>query len=165
MSNQLESEVGNGFPGDRRAGTARRLDDDLLIRLMGEVRVMLAHHELVEGEKLNEIKREIASRSKESIERHNDLADRFEAMQKSTLALLQSNNSTVIEISKLLKSAFPDGDLERHRMAHERWIKKDEDDRKFWMDIKKQVVGWGLTAAIAWASLLLWAGFLRGPGG
>jgi hypothetical protein len=80
------------------------------------------------------------------------------------MTLLRNNNQTVNEIHKMFKTALPEGDAESHRRAHEAWIEKEKLDREFWMHLKKQVVGWGVTAAIAWAAMLVWAGFLKGPG-
>jgi hypothetical protein len=144
-------------------GEERRGIDGMTLQLMAEMRAMLERHEVMEDKKFEGIKHELDIHTLNSERRHGDLVKRFDAMQQSSLNLLQANNQTTQEIHKMFKNAFPGGDAESHRRAHEAWMEKERSEREFWMHLKKQVVGWGLTAAIAWAAMLLWAGFLRGP--
>jgi hypothetical protein len=69
----------------------------------------------------------------------------------------------VKETHALFQKSIPGGDAEGHRRAHETWMEKDKAEREFWMHLKKQVVGWGITAALAWFGMIVWAGFLKGP--
>jgi len=145
------------------AGEERRGIDGMTLQLMAEMRSMLERHEVTEDRKFEAIKRDIETHAEKSEQRHEELVRRFDSMQQSSFSLLQANNQTTQEIHKMFKNAFPGGDTENHRRAHEEWMEKDKADREFWMHLKKQVVGWGLTAAIAWAAMLVWAGFLKGP--
>ena len=122
-------------------------------------------HEKKMGEKIAEIKDDIDAHTIKSERRHEELTKRFDTMSQSTMNLLQANNQTVKDVHKMFKSAFPEGDAESHRRAHEQMIEKDKAEREFWMHLKKQVVAWGITAALAWFGMLVWAGFLKGPGG
>lgn len=144
-------------------GEERRTTDATALQLMAEMRAMLERHEMIEDKKFDGIKQELGVHTANSERRHSELVNRFDEMQKSSMNLLQANNQTVKEIHQMFKTAFPNGDAESHRRAHEAWIEKDKAEREFWTHMKKQVVGWGATAAIAWAAMLLWAGFLRGP--
>ena len=144
-------------------GTERRGIDGITLRLMAEVRATMERHEAVEDKKIEAIKKSIEENAQKSEERHKDLVARHEALSQSTMELLRSNNQTTREIHAMFKAAFPNGDAESHRRAHEAWIEKDKSEREFWLHLKKQVVGWGMTAVTAWAAMLLWAGFVKGP--
>jgi hypothetical protein len=145
-------------------GEDRRGIDNITLQLMAEVRVMMEQHERQETKVFDELKAGIRENRISSERRHDEMSERFSQMQQSALTLLQANNNTVKEIHALFKSAFPNGDADGHRRAHEIQIEKDKSEREFWIHLKKQVVGWGITAAIGWASLVIWAGFLKGPG-
>lgn len=147
------------------SGAERRQIDSVALGMMVEFRKQLETHEEKERAVLDELKDEIRENRASSERRHDELASRFQQMQQSTMTLIQTNNTTVNEIHAMFKKAFPNGDAESHRRAHEAWIEKDKAEREFWMHLKKQVVGWGFTAAIAWAAMLVWAGFLKGPAG
>lgn len=144
-------------------GEERRGIDGIMLTVMAEMRVMMEKHEKMEDKKFEAIKEDLEAHTANSERRHDELVRRFDAMQQSSLSLLQTNNQTVREIHQMFKTAFPGGDAENHRRAHEAWMEKDKAEREFWLHLKKQVVGWGMTAAIAWAAMLLWAGFIKGP--
>ena len=144
-------------------GEERRGIDGMTLQLMAEMRAMLERHEIMEDKKFEAIKQDIETHTEASERRHGELVRRFDAMQQSSLSLLQANNQTTQEIHKMFKTAFPNGDADSHRRAHEAWMEKDKAEREFWLHLKKQVVGWGATAAIAWAAMLLWAVFIKGP--
>lgn len=88
---------------------------------------------------------------------------RMEEMSKSTLAVVMEQNRVVTEIHTMFSEAFPEGDVESHRRAHEKWIKKAEADEQFWLKLKQHVVNWAVVAVIGWIGIALWAAFLRGP--
>lgn len=44
----------------------------------------------------------------------------------------------------MVTHAFPQGDIDGHRMAHAAWIKKAEAQAKFWEDMKSSVAKWGM---------------------
>jgi Tfp pilus assembly protein PilV len=146
-------------------GSERRGMDNISLQLMAEVRVMMAQHEKQESQVFDELKAGIRENRISSERRHDEMSERFAAMQHSTMTLLQTNNQTVSEIHKMFKTAFPEGDAESHRRAHEAWIEKEKSDREFWLKTKQHVTQWGIVVALGWAGLLLWAGFLKGPVG
>ena len=125
-------------------GTERRGIDGVTLQLMAEVRKAMEKHESDERVEFDEIKDMIKEKDEASEQRHKDLSNRFDAMQQSTSALLFENNRTTSEIHKLFKAAFPDGDAESHRKAHEHWIEKDKQDKEFWLKIKADAIRWEL---------------------
>ena len=124
----------------------------------------LDKHEEEEREIYREIKADIMKTREDSEKRHDATISRLEQLSKSTLAVVNEQNRALKEIHALFKSAFPDGNGEAHRLAHEKWIKKAEQEEEFWMDVKKKVVGWAAVAIIGWVGIAIWAAFLRGPG-
>jgi hypothetical protein len=146
-------------------GDERRHIDSVTLQMMAEVRIMMAQHEKQESAVFDELKAGIQENRVSSERRHDEMSERFAAMQQSTMALLRNNNQTVNEIHKMFKTAFPEGDAESHRRAHEAWIEKEKSEREFWLKTKQHVTQWGIVVVLGWAGLILWAGFLKGPGG
>ena len=54
------------------------------------------------------------------------------------------------ETHDLLKSAFPGGDLDGHRRAHETEIKQSIEKERFWADIRSK-----LATGIIWGAFLM----------
>jgi hypothetical protein len=77
--------------------------------------------------------------------------------------LLNANNATTREIHELFNAAFPNGNAEEHRRAHEAWIKKTEKEEEFWLDVKKKAVGAVVTAVVLWVGVVLWGAVVAGP--
>jgi thiamine phosphate synthase YjbQ (UPF0047 family) len=148
----------HGWTGEERRGI-----DGVTLKLMTEVRVAMENHEKKEESKFTELKAEIRENREESDVRHAEVLNRFNNMQSSTMTLLQTNNNTTNEIHKMFKQAFPEGDVQAHRKAHEAWIEKDKADKDFWVKLKLEVVKWGLLAGAGWAGIALWAAFVQGP--
>ncbi len=144
-------------------GEERRGIDGITLQLMAEVRRAMDKHEKDEQVVFGEIKDMIREKDEASQQRHEDLGKRFDAMQQSTSSLLFENNRTTSEIHKLFKAAFPEGDAESHRKAHENWIAKDKAEREFWAKLKGDAIRWVLFAVAGWAGLALWSVFLKGP--
>jgi hypothetical protein len=144
-------------------GEERRGIDGITLKLMAEVRSTIERHEKMEEGKFADIKQDIEEHRAESNQRHAELTSRFDQMQSSSLHLLQANNTTVTEIHKMFKAAFPEGGPDAHRRAHESWIEKDKADREFWLKTKQHVVQWGIIVALAWLGVAAWASFLKGP--
>lgn len=46
----------------------------------------------------------------------------------------------------VINHAFPEGDTDGHRMAHEAWIRKAEESAKFYAEMRSKLVGGGLLA-------------------
>ena len=144
-------------------GEERRGIDGVALQLMAEVRRAMEKHEKAEAGEMQEIKELIKQNKVESEKRHDELGKRFDAMQQSTAALLFENNKTTTEIHKLFKAAFPEGDTEAHRKAHENWIAKDKADKEFWLKLKQDVITWAAVAVLGWGGIALWAAFVKGP--
>lgn len=145
------------------AGEERRGIDGVTLKLMTEVRIAMEAHEKKEEATFREIKAEIKGNRVESDIRHEEILARFSQMQASTMGLLQTNNSTTNEIHKMFKEAFPEGDVQAHRKAHESWIKKAEADKEFWLKLKQSTVNWIVIAVLSWIGIVLWAAFAHGP--
>ncbi len=144
-------------------GTERRGIDGLTLQLMTEVRKAMEAHEKAEAGEMHEIKTLIKENKRDSERRHDELGKRFDAMQQSTASLLFENNRTTSEIHKLFKAAFPQGDAESHRKAHEAWMAKEREERAFWLKLKEDVIKWAVVAVLGWGGIALWAAFVKGP--
>ena len=142
----------------------RRSTDSMVVSIMGEVRQIFSEHEKHEAGTFKGMRDEIRQNNTDSNTRHTQLLERFETMQKDTNRVLESTNTTVGEIHKMFKAAFPDGDFDSHRKAHEYLMAKDKEDKEFWLKVKQDVVKWVFTAAIGWGGIVIWAAFLKGPG-
>jgi len=142
----------------------RRQTDKDTYSLIAETRQKTEDLEKTMSEKIDDLKDELDAHIGRSESRHKELTDKIEALSHSTLSAVTGINQIATETHKLLKSAIPNGDADGHRKAHERWIKKDEQDEKFWYDIKRHAVQWVVVAVLGWAGLALWTAFLKGPG-
>jgi hypothetical protein len=137
--------------------------DGITLKLMAEVRATLEKHEKMEEETFSELKDDIRAHQHASNLRHKELTDRIDQMSNSTLNAIRDISATARETHELFKKSIPNGDPEGHRRAHETWIKKSEQEEKFWLDLKKNVVNWIAIAVVSWIGLVLWAAFLKGP--
>ena len=158
MSDDRDLARPHGWTGEERRGI-----DGITLKLMAEVRIAMEASDKKNTDTFKELKAEIRENREESDVRHAEVLNRFGAMQTSTMALLQTNTATTNEVHKMFKEAFPEGDISAHRRAHENWIKKDEADNDFWLNLKKEVVKWGVIAILGWVGIVLWAAFLNGP--
>lgn len=77
-------------------------------------------------------------------------------MNEETLELAQ-------EISKLMASAFPEGDPLGHRKHHEAVIAKAEARATFWRKMVEEITKYGLIGLMGWLVMSLWSTFLQGP--
>lgn len=141
----------------------RKQADHIFLELMVETRKMIEDHERREEATFNVLRDEINGTRRESVKRHEDITARLEAMSQSTMTLLNANNATTREIHALFKAAFPGGNAEEHRRAHEAWIKKTEKEEEFWLDVKKKAVGALVTAVVLWVGVVLWGAVVAGP--
>ena len=66
------------------------------------------------------------------------------------------------EIVKLMGRAFPDGDPDGHKRAHEAMIKKAEDSAAFWKQMRTKLSEWGLVGFCGWLLYAAWDAVLRG---
>ncbi len=63
------------------------------------------------------------------------------------------------EIKTDLKSAFPDGDLDSHRRAHEEFIETAKDWKKTKQAVIEKVISTGVWSAVALLAVVLWNNF------
>lgn len=91
----------------------------------------------------------------------------------SILRLIERNNEENKHRHESLMSAVSDAfpldgkgkpDFRGHALAHESMIQSAADARAMFSYMKRLVLGAATVAAGSWALLVLWQGFLRGPG-
>lgn len=63
----------------------------------------------------------------------------------------------------LTLKAFPEGDVDGHRMMHEKQMQALENRNEFWKKMLFEVSKYGLIGVIGWGVLKLWTAFLAGP--
>jgi len=63
----------------------------------------------------------------------------------------------------LLDRAFPYGDPEGHRTAHEAQMQAVLDRAEFWKTMRTEVSKWGILGVLGWLAYHAWAAFLQGP--
>ena len=148
----------HGWTGEERRGI-----DGITLKLMAEVRAVMERHETMEETKFTEIKIDLDEHRAASDQRHRELTQRIDAMSTSTMQLLSSNNQTTKEIHAMFIKAFPNGDADSHRKAHESWIRKEAEDREFWLKLKTNVINWAVIAVLGWVGIVVWAAFVKGP--
>lgn len=148
-------------PCGKWEGPERR--HDITLEVLKEMREWFAQHEKDERMKFDELQAEIRANRLDTEARHQEIVDRMEHMSKSTLNVINEQNHALNEIHALFRKAFPEGDAEKHRSAHEDWIARDKADKEFWLKLKQHVINWAVVALLGWGGLILWAGFLQGP--
>lgn len=92
-------------------------------------------------------------------------ATRVEKLSESTLTVIEKQNVLIRDIKEAFTKAFPEGDAEAHRRAHEEWLDKDKADKEFWIKLKQNTINWVVIAILSWVGLVLWGAFVQGPGG
>lgn len=114
---------------------------------------------------VEEHKKEMQQQFKEMREELDNHAHRVEKLSESTLSVIEKQNALIKELKDAFVKAFPEGDAESHRKAHEEWIEKDRADKEFWIKLKQNTINWVVIAILSWVGLVLWGAFVQGPGG
>lgn len=114
---------------------------------------------------VEEHKKEMQQQFKEMKEELDNHAHRVEKLSESTLTVIEKQNALIKELKDAFVKAFPEGDAESHRKAHEEWIEKDRADKEFWIKLKQNTINWVVIALLSWVGLVLWGAFIQGPGG
>lgn len=114
---------------------------------------------------VEEHKKEMQQQFKEMKEELDNHAHRVEKLSESTLSVIEKQNALIKELKDAFVKAFPEGDAESHRKAHEEWIEKDRADKEFWIKLKQNTINWVVIAILSWVGLVLWGAFIQGPGG
>lgn len=86
-----------------------------------------------------------------------------ESIQRAAEAAESAKISVKDTISEVMEAAYPDGDADGHRHAHEAWIKKTEENAAFWKKMREELTKYGLVAFLGFAAVALWQSFLQGP--
>lgn len=141
------------WPGpERRVEFAT--DDAETFNLIMDTRAAVEEHK-------KEMQQQFADMRKE-LDSH---ATRVEKLSESTLTVIEKQNVLIRDIKEAFVKAFPEGDAESHRRAHEAWLDKDKADKEFWIKLKQNTINWVVIAILSWIGLVLWGAFVQGPGG
>ena len=62
-----------------------------------------------------------------------------------------------------MNKAFPGGDPDGHRLAHEETMRIIHDRAEFWQKLLFEISKYGLIGVVSWLSFVIWTGFLKGP--
>ena len=141
----------------------RRAADAEAFQLMQETRTMVKEIEQVMEAKFDALSSEINAHRIKAEQLHAETSRRFEHVSASTVNALSEQSKLIRALTETINKAFPDGDPEKHRLAHEEWIEKDKKDEEFWLDVKKKAVGSVVTAVVLWIGIVLWTAFVQGP--
>lgn len=141
------------WPGPERRVEFAAADEETFNLIM-DTRVVVEEH-----------KKEMQQQFKEMREELDNHAHRVEKLSESTLTVIEKQNALIKELKDAFVKAFPEGDAESHRKAHEEWIEKDRADKEFWIKLKQNTINWVVIAILSWVGLVLWGAFIQGPGG
>lgn len=141
------------WPGPERRVEFAAADAETFNLIM-DTRVAVEEHK-------KEMQQQFADMRKE-LDAH---ATRVEKLSESTLTVIEKQNVLIRDIKEAFTKAFPEGDAESHRRAHEAWLDKDKADREFWIKLKQNTINWVVIAILSWIGLVLWGAFVQGPGG
>ena len=94
-------------------------------------------------------------------------------LQQNVISYMKAEGVTTSAITLDLKSlgvkvdtfinAFPDGDVDAHRLEHKEWINKRAKSAAFWEKMKFTFWALILVSATSWIGIVLWHAFLMGP--
>ena len=133
----------------RTAATSAEIET---FNLIMDTRQAVEEHKLEMQVQFHEMKKEM--------ETH---ANRVEKLSESTLSVIEKQNGLIKDLKEAFVKAFPEGDAESHRRAHEDWIEKDKAEREMWTKLKQNTINWVVIAVLSWIGLVLWGAFVQGP--
>ena len=122
--------------------------------LIIDTRQAVEEHKLEMQEQFHGLKREMETHAR-----------KVESLSASTLSVIEKQNGLIKDLKDAFVKAFPEGDAESHRRAHEDWIEKDKAEREFWAKLKQNTINWVVVAVLSWVGLVLWGAFVQGPKG
>ena len=79
-----------------------------------------------------------------------------EHIQSYQAALRQHFDKRFDELEKMLRSAFPDGDLDGHRRAHQTVIAAAADRATLWKSVREKTISGSIWAGIVLLAAALW---------
>ena len=139
------------WDGNERRKLANTAEAETFNLIM-DTRQAVEEHKLEMQAQFHEMKREM--------ETH---ASKVERLSESTLSVIEKQNVLIRQLKDAFTKAFPEGDAESHRRAHEEWMEKDKADREFWAKLKQNTINWVVVAVLSWVGLVLWGAFVQGP--
>lgn len=86
-----------------------------------------------------------------------------EATERAAKAAEIAKESVKEVVEEAMANAFPDGDVNGHRAAHEAWIKKVDESAAFWREMREELTKYGLIAFLGFVVVAAWQSFLQGP--
>lgn len=84
------------------------------------------------------------------------------ALERHEARMLEHIDDKFQGVHKLVSSAFPDGDVHGHRLAHERKIQETESWNKLKAEVLSKFLSGGLWVAVGWLALAVWQSFKEG---
>jgi len=126
----------------------RKHPDAETFNLISETRTMVLRQE----ERISQVSNEVKT-----------VSAKIDLMHTEHMDAVTRQNVTIDEIHKMFKAAFPDGNVEEHRLKHISWEKKEQEDRDFWVKLKQNTINWVVIALLSWGGFALWVAFLQGP--
>ena len=139
------------WDGNERRKLANTAEAETFNLIM-DTRQAVEEHKLEMQAQFHEMKREMESH-----------ASKVERLSESTLSVIEKQNVLIRQLKDAFTKAFPEGDAESHRRAHEVWMEKDKAEREMWIKLKQNTINWVVIAVLSWAGFALWAAFLQGP--
>jgi hypothetical protein len=140
----------------------RRTDDHL-----GNFKTMLEAHTTEEMDRYDQIINKINANEQRSTDRHDETHERIAHLTHSVESWMNGNG----EFIEAIKRAFPKDketgkpDYDGHRTAHLAWIEDSASSKELKGYIKKVILGAAAVALTSFATIALWAAFLKGPAG
>ncbi len=120
----------------------RRKNDDLVISLVRQIR-----------DDLTTMRGDITTISRDLTAHRNDLATH----------IMDEPNMFARAITVAMERAFPAGDPDGHRKAHEASIQAYEARAEFWKKMAFEITKYGLFGLLGWLTYVIWTAFLQGP--
>ena len=139
------------WDGHERRSTATGTEAETFNLIM-DTRQAVEEHKLEMQEQFHEMKKEMENHSR-----------KVENLSASTLSVIEKQNVLIRDLKDAFVKAFPEGDADSHRRAHENWIEKDKAEREMWVKLKQNTINWAVIAVLTWAGFAMWAAFLQGP--
>lgn len=94
-------------------------------------------------------------------EKTSEYASLKEHVDERFTMLSKQMNERHIELFNLIKSGFPEGDIEAHRRVHEGYIKDAEEKASLWRAVREKTISGAVWAALMMLAAAIW-GYIKG---
>ncbi len=85
------------------------------------------------------------------------------ALDVKVSAHINEEPSKIAEaVAKLIKDAFPDGDLSLHKEEHKANIARAKAKAEFWNGIARGAATWGAVGLLGWLAMVVWQALKQG---